>query len=317
MFHSRILRYLDEVVRSGSIRQAAEKLNIASSAINRQILMLEEELGTPVFERLPRGLRLTSAGELLIGHVRQTLRDHDRVHSRILQLKGLQRGTVKIATMNGLASGFLPRLAIDFRHKYPGVKIIIQSLVAEAIQKTVEEGEVDCGLGYNLRSDPSLHVIEIFNARLGAIVSPTHPLARQRNVRLADCSAHPIVLGDRTLSIHGMVTNAFKRSNLTSQPTYETNSIEMMKYVARHDNAITFLSAPDVSEETSAGLLVYLPILDRSLNTNPLTLVQRGNSSLELAPSLFVEELRTSLRGLTRQSNVTPDRGLPRNRGKR
>src|SRR5216683_2923938 len=91
MLHSRLLRYLDEVVSSGSIRKAAEKLNVASSSINRQILELEESLQARIFERLPRGLRLTSAGEVLITHVRQTLRDHDKVQTRILELQGLSR----------------------------------------------------------------------------------------------------------------------------------------------------------------------------------------------------------------------------------
>jgi DNA-binding transcriptional LysR family regulator len=61
--HARILKYLDEVVRTDSIRGAAEKLNVAASAVNRQILVLEEDLGTPVFQRLPKGLRLTAAGK--------------------------------------------------------------------------------------------------------------------------------------------------------------------------------------------------------------------------------------------------------------
>ena len=71
----RLLRYLDEVARLGSIRKAASRLNVASSAINRQILALENEIGAPIFERMPRRLRLTSTGEVLIAHVRETLRD--------------------------------------------------------------------------------------------------------------------------------------------------------------------------------------------------------------------------------------------------
>ena len=83
MLHNRLLNYLDEVVRCGSIRAASRKLNIASSAINRQILALEADLGTPIFDRLPRRLRLTAVGELLIEHVRTTLRSHERLGAQI------------------------------------------------------------------------------------------------------------------------------------------------------------------------------------------------------------------------------------------
>jgi DNA-binding transcriptional LysR family regulator len=299
MFHARILRYLDEVVRSGSIRKAADKLNVASSSVNRQILELEQNLKTPIFERLPRGLRLTAAGEMLITHVRQTLRDHDRLQSRILELRGLTRGTIKIATMHGLASGLIPRLATDFRRKYPGIRIVVQTLVGDEIVRAVDEADADFGLGHNLRSDPGIHVVEVFDARVGAIVSPDHPLASRPHVRLMDCANHSIVLADPSISIHNMMRNAFRRSNLSLESAYETNSVELMKYLAIHDNAIVFLSAPDVSEEIRTGKVVYLPIMDRSLKNHPLSLIQRTSSSLGLAPGLFSEMLREELRQLT------------------
>jgi molybdenum-dependent DNA-binding transcriptional regulator ModE len=76
MLHGRMLRYVDEVARSGSIRKAAIRLNVSASSINRQILSLEAELETPIFERMPSGLRLTATGEILIAHVRETMREH-------------------------------------------------------------------------------------------------------------------------------------------------------------------------------------------------------------------------------------------------
>ena len=75
----------------GSIRKASARLNVASSAINRQILALENELGAPIFERMPRRLRLTATGEVLIAHVRDTLKGHQRVEAHIEALKGLTR----------------------------------------------------------------------------------------------------------------------------------------------------------------------------------------------------------------------------------
>jgi DNA-binding transcriptional LysR family regulator len=82
--HARVLRYLDEVVRRGSIRKAAEHLHVAPTAVNRQILDLEAELGTPLFERIHKRLRLTPTGEMVLAHVRATLREHAalRAHRR-------------------------------------------------------------------------------------------------------------------------------------------------------------------------------------------------------------------------------------------
>jgi len=119
MLHARMLRYLDEIARAGSIRQASLRLNVAASAINRQLIALEEELGSPLFERLPRGLRLTAMGEVVLAHVRETLSSYELATDRIAQLKGLLRGKIVIGTMSGLAAGLLADAILAFREKHP------------------------------------------------------------------------------------------------------------------------------------------------------------------------------------------------------
>jgi len=109
MNHLRILRYIDEVARAGSIRQAAERLHVAASAVNRRVQDIEEELGTPIFERLPRGMRLTAAGEIFVRYIRGRSADLDEVRSQIEELKGLRRGSVKLVASQALAPVFMPR----------------------------------------------------------------------------------------------------------------------------------------------------------------------------------------------------------------
>ena len=116
MLHSRLLNYVDEVARTGSIRKAASHLNVAASAISRQILALESQLGTPIFHRLPKKLILTAAGEVLIGHVRQTLKELTRAQGKIEELKGLRRGEITVAMMSGLASNLVPGTEIGRAH---------------------------------------------------------------------------------------------------------------------------------------------------------------------------------------------------------
>ncbi|MER6899990.1 LysR family transcriptional regulator, partial [Amycolatopsis sp. NPDC000740] len=98
MLHSRLLQYIDEVARLGSIRAAGARLHVAPSAINRQILLLEAELGQPLFDRLPRGMRPTPAGEALLAHVRRTLQQYRETVADIRDLHALGSGEVVIAT---------------------------------------------------------------------------------------------------------------------------------------------------------------------------------------------------------------------------
>ena len=147
MLHSRLLRYVDEVARSGSIRKAAERLNIAASAINRQILVLEAELGTPIFERLHKRMRLTAAGETIVSHVRNTLREHERMRLRIEELKGLRRGQVTIATMLTLASEVLPQIIASFRNKHPQTIVrvkVLRNIEADANMATIYLDDIAC-----------------------------------------------------------------------------------------------------------------------------------------------------------------------------
>ena len=119
MKHLRILDYVDEVARAGSIRKAAEQLNVTASAVNRRITDLEEELGAPLFERLPRGVRLTAAGELFVHYLRKQHGEVERMKSQIEDLKGLRRGTVRLACSQALALDFLPRAIAEFRKRTP------------------------------------------------------------------------------------------------------------------------------------------------------------------------------------------------------
>ena len=293
--HSKLLRYMDEVARTGSIRQAAERLNVAASAINRQIIALETRLGRPLFQRLPRGLRLTASGELMIAHIRQTLKEYERTYELLLDLEGLRSGTVTIASMAEPANGLVSTVGLAYRTRYPRVSINVKVGSVEQIVRLVEQGEADLGLGYNLPAEHGLHVIQSIDVRLGAVVANNHPLASSRTVRLSDCMNYPIVAAAPGVTVHRTMRAAFRRVNLNITPAFETNSTGLMKTLVRDGRHITFLSRPDLRREDGDDALKYIPVSGAGIPTQPLSLVQRHNSTLGMAASLFAEQLRLAL----------------------
>jgi len=295
MLHSRLLKYLDEVARLGSIRKAAARLNVASSAINRQILALENELGTPVFERMPRRLRLTATGEVVIAHVRETLKGHQRVEAQIEALKGLARGEVTIATMNGLAAGPLPRFLSSILDQHPRVHMRVRVLPFDQMTNAVLTGEADLALTYSPPTSPGLRIVASHDVALGAVVAPKHPLARRRALRLADCAEFPLAIADYSMTIRPAVDLAFTRANIPLHPIIETNSIEFMKRIARSGQAMTFLNPVDVAEDIEAGEIRYLPLDEFVAHPIALKLLVRARSGLDTFPSLVVEELRRAM----------------------
>lgn len=298
MLHGRMLRYLDEVVRAGSIRQAAERLNVSASSINRQIIALEEELGTPLFHRLPRRLRLTAAGELMIAHIRDTLKDFGRLQMRLEELRGVRGGQIRIAAMHGIAGGVLGPIIARFHRNHPGVMITISAHVVDGIVEALLSGEADLGLAYRMPDNANLVATAVFPTRMGAVVSPLHPLALRSPVRLSDCLEYPVVLADETMTIHRLMTDAFSRAGLRFQPDYLSNSVEFMKAMARSQEAITFLSRIDVAEDQREGALVFVPIQGHYIRRQELTLARRGRSAGDPAVDLVEEDIRTALKRL-------------------
>lgn len=293
MLHARMLSYLDEVARLGSIRKAAEKLNVAPSAISRQILAFEEELGTPIFQRTTRRLLLTAAGEILIRHVRSTLKEMERIAAQIEELKGLRRGEITIAVMSGLAANLVPRAVAQFQRRNPRVKLHLQLLpTGEDIMAAVDSGEAHIGLGFDFPSRPKIRVLDVALGSLGAVMAPDHPLAGRSSLRISDCINYRLIVADATMAIRPHLDQLFSKMKLEPQFAVETNSIEVMRHAAMADEVITFLTPFDIEFEQRLGRLTYMPIHELSRHTQQLMLIGSERTPSALA-SLFVENLRT------------------------
>ena len=150
---SRFAGYFLEVARQGSLRRAAEVLHVSASAIDRQILRAEGVFQTALFERLPTGLKLTAAGELLLDDLRRWRKEHARTLERLDELKGLERGHIRIALIEALGDGVLVRTVAEVADQYPYLTFDLRVLENSQVSEQVSAAEVD-GLG-SLRSTAS------------------------------------------------------------------------------------------------------------------------------------------------------------------
>src|SRR5262245_1407358 len=229
MRHLRIVRYVDEVARTGSIRKAAERLNITASAVNRRIMDLEEELDTKLFERKPRGVRLTSAGELFVRYIREQTADVERLKSQIEDLKGLRRGTVRIACSQALALKFLPQEIASFRARFPLVQFDVHVLDHERAMASLATYEVDLVLVFRPPFLANFHPLMILQQRLVALMSADHPLASRPAIRLRDCANYPLALPDRSIGGRQLIDEVLARTNLQLNVMVESNSFEFLR----------------------------------------------------------------------------------------
>jgi DNA-binding transcriptional LysR family regulator len=286
MQHLRFLRYVDAVARTGSIRSAAETLHIAASAINRRIQDLEEELGTPIFERLTRGVRLTAAGELFLGYARRRQADLEQVHSQIEDLRGVRRGSVSLVASQALAPAFLPRAIVEFQAAHPGVSFEVQVLDRDRAVQALAAFEADLALVFNPPDLRGLRVLAQARQRTCAIVAPDHPLAGRASVRLKECLEYPLALPDGSLSGRSLLEDLFAKSSARPRPQLVSNSYEMMRGFAREAGGISFQI--EIGASTPAGA-VAVPIEERNLPAGRLMLLALRERALPMAAASFAE----------------------------
>ncbi|HEK1610021.1 LysR family transcriptional regulator [Pseudomonas aeruginosa] len=286
MQHLRFLHYVDAVARCGSIRGAAETLHVAASAVNRRIQDLEDELGTPLFERLTRGVRLTAAGELFLGYARRRHADLEQVRSQIEDLRGVRRGRVALVASQALAPDFLPRAILEFQASHPGVAFEVKVFDRERAVQAVADFEADLGLVFNPPDLRGLRVLAQAKQRTCAVVAPDHPLAGRASVRLKDCLQYPLALPDSSLSGRGVLDDLFANSSARPQPPLVSNSYELMRSFAREAGGISFQIEIGAG---AAGGAIAIPIDERNLPAGQLVLVALRERVLPVAAASFAE----------------------------
>jgi DNA-binding transcriptional LysR family regulator len=298
MKHLRILRYVDEVARSGSIRKAADHLNITASAVNRRIMDLEEELGAPLFERRPRGVRLTAAGEVFVNYLRQQDGDVERMKSQIEDLKGMRRGTVRIACSQALALEFLPREIGEFRKRHPQVSFDLKVFDHEQAMASLAAYEVDLVLVFRPPFLASFQPLMSLEQRLVAVMSADHPLADRRAVRLRDCAAYPVALPERSIGGRQLLEEVLARSKITFQVAAQSNSFEMLRGLILAANLISFQIRIGTMPDGNKLGLVARDIDDRDVPRANLVFGQLRGRNLPIPAAVFAERLMRVLEGM-------------------
>ena len=296
MRHLKLLRQVSEIARAGSIRQAAENLNITASAMNRKVHDLEEEIGTPLFERLARGVKLTAAGELFVRYARSQIADAERMSSQVEDLRGLRRGPIKIGCSQALAYDFLPSQIGIYRQENPRLQFDVKVMDQNAAINALIDYDVDLALVYRATIRPAVRILKSVPQRLAAILRADHPLARKQTLRLSDCVDYPLALPHPTLGGRQILDEVIAHRDFHFQIMAESNSFEMLRGLVLHGNMISLqieVGTPQ-GEDPSRGL-VTRTIDERDLPTSDLVLYQLRGRVLPVAAASFAAHLMAAL----------------------
>ncbi|MDE8650290.1 LysR family transcriptional regulator [Novosphingobium album (ex Liu et al. 2023)] len=296
---SRFLRYFMAVGRLGSIRKAADELNVSASAIDRQILNVEADIGMPLFERLPTGLRLTAAGEIMMAAGSRWHKNMVDVRAQIEDLRGLKRGHVEMAIIDALAKGYIPAAIAAIQSRYPGITIGVKVLENDLVRRAVAAGEVDFGILFEPQSYRDLTVRAFVEVVLGFITPAGHALGRQSEVRFSVCAGSPLIVPAEPLAVCQQIAVLEGATGIELHRKATSDNIQMVTSLVLQGLGIGILTSLDVITEVQRGLLAFTRISDPLLRPMTLALCTASARTPSYAAGIVLNEIENGFARLS------------------
>lgn len=295
MRHLTVLKYIEKISRTGSLRSAAEELGITPSALNRRILGIEEELGVEIFERHPAGLRPNIAGEILLKHIRDQIADMDRVKSRIADLSGMRAGHINIATTREVVQFFLPDMIKRHLAEFPAVTFGVNLHKRGEAEASLLDNTNDIAIVF----DP-IHLKELQITYTGAqqvycIMSTQHPLASRKHLKIYDCIDFPILLPKHPEGIRQVLDSVAAKVGITLEPALESNSLDLLRLMSQDSEAISFCLAINLRPELEKDRLVSVPLDLSGIPAGILVAGYLRGRTLPVAAARFLESVNKKL----------------------
>jgi len=295
--HLRDFQFIEGVIKAGSIRKASEDMNITASALNRRINRFEDEFGFEIFERLPRGVRLNPAGELLLHHIRSQQSDFARLKSQVSDLSGVRRGHVSVACSQALLPFFLPREIARYRNDHPGVTFTVNARDRVDAERELSEFASDIALVFEPLTMVDFEVVYAIAQPIHAVMRADHPLADQSQVRLRDILRFPYVAPSENYAVRALLETAVRRlSGIEIAPVVESESFDFMRHYGAWEDAISF-QFPVGLNLVNDPQLVKRPLAKRDVAPGNLLLGQLRGRTLPVASARFMQQLMTVLSG--------------------
>lgn len=254
------LRMFVAVAAAGSMTRAAGALRLSQPAVSKRLGELEARVGAPLFDRLPRGVRLTAAGALLLPHAERLLALADSAQRELNALADLSRGSLSVGASTTIGGYLVPGLFGRFNRAHPGVDLTLEIANTTQIQAAVLDERVDLGLSEGFISSDALEVEVVAEDEMVAIVAPGHPLLSKDEVVLEDLHQVPVLMREAGSGTRDVIEAALRRMGTILAPTMSLGSTEALKNAVAAGLGLSIVSRLTVGLELSTGRLMELPV---------------------------------------------------------
>ncbi|GAA3798872.1 LysR family transcriptional regulator [Streptomyces phyllanthi] len=311
------LTYFLEVARTGSISEAAQTLNVAPSAISRQIAKLESGIGVPLFVRHPRGMTVTDEGSRLLAHARRSEAESASLVDELRTGRGADVRSVTVACSEGFARRVVPRAMAAFRREHPDVTFRLDIVDRQEATRRVAEGIADVAATYTMGPQHDVRVERAVVIPVAAIVPPGHELAGRERITLAELCAYPLALGTAGTSQRELFDIGVQLEGLTVRPALVCDALTPQYEFVRSGGGIALvgdLGDLDEGAEGDGGPspegVTYVRVDHPVFRQREAQIQTMPGRRLPWAASQFTELLVSLLPGRPRQHPAAP--AMPR-----
>lgn len=284
---TRLLTYFAKLAETKNFTRAAEQLHIAQPALSVAIKKLEQHVGLSLFYRNERKVSLTHEGDVLLVHAKRILQQLEDATIAMKELRGLEKGEVRLGVPSMLGSYFFPEILMGFKSQYPNLKLTIVEAGTQSIRQMLVDGELDLGVIINHKLPPSLISEHLLHSQMVAVVSEQHELAQHSSITFDEFFNHDLVAFKSGYFHREMLDLVCDKHGLTPKISFETNLLPMILQIVRHDFAITALLELVTEHEPC-----LIPIPFAKPIQLDLAMAWRKNGYLSLADKAFIKFIK-------------------------
>jgi len=286
----RTLRAFVEVVRQGGFSQAAKTIFATQSTVSKAVRQLEEEIGSPLLERLGHRTRLTDIGEVVYPRAMRLLADRSDLMAELDELRGLQRGSLRLGLPPvGSSTIFAPLLA-EFRRRYPGIEIRLTEHGGDELLELVRSGDLELAANLFVEAD-DLEWQDVKREPLVAVLAAGHRLAKATAIEIAAIRDEPFILFAEGFAINRLIANACRRRGFEPQVAARSSQVDFLVELAAAGVGVAFM--PSMLAEQVRRAKVRMPLLAEPETEWRLAMLWRKGAYLSHAARAWLEIARS------------------------
>ncbi len=281
------LQIFHTIAQTGSISACAERMHISQPAISRQLKDFERRIGVVLFERLPRGMRLTQPGEVLRDYAARLFEIARTAEAAVKELADARQGHLSIGASNTVGTYILPSLLARFRRSHPAVGISMFVGNTEQVSQGVADLRFMLGFIEGPLHVPDLRVDRFGEDEIMPVAAVHHPLSRKRRLLPADFSGQPLLMREPGSGTRELIETRLQRHGIRAGSIVEFGSTEAIKQAAIHGGGIAWLPRVCMPRELADGELVRLPAKSLTIH-RPLSVIRRPDRYTAPASQAFL-----------------------------